>query len=112
MDIAAGLIKLNPNSSELVKKWKETIESQRTAAIQTLIDEGVVVESWFEIDIEGIPHLLWYMRKVPGVKFHEVYEKSTHEIDQFHAEVMAKISANHYVGKPLLDLQNAPITQK
>ena len=107
MNIAAGLIKLNPDSSKHIKKWKETIETRRSEAIQTLIDEGVLLESWFEIEVEGEPHLLWYMRKLPDAKFHEVYEKSTHEIDAFHAEIMALITADHYIGKPLLDLERS-----
>lgn len=106
MDIAAGLIKLKPDSADHVMNWKRTIESRRSEVVQTLIDEGVIFESWFEIEVAGEPHLLWYMRKVPDAKFHEVYEQSKHEIDQFHSEIMALITADHYVAKPLVDLVN------
>ncbi len=85
-DIAAGLIKLNPGSFDHVQKWKTMISSRRSEAIQTLVEEGVIVESWFELEIEGQPHLLWYMRKNPDATFHEVFNQSTHEIDQFHRE--------------------------
>lgn len=104
MNIAAGLIRLNPGAAEHVEKWKTTIESRRSETIQTLIEEGVLIESWFQIDVAGEPHLLWYMRKTPEARFHEVYNQSTHEIDQFHAEIMAMITADHYIADPLLDL--------
>ena len=107
MEIAAGLIKLKTNSSEKVEIWKDTLESRRNEAIQTLIDEGVRIESWFEVEIEGQSYLLWYMRKEPDAKFHEVYEKSTHDIDKFHAEIMASIVDVSIVAKPILDLEQS-----
>ena len=62
MEAAAGLIKLAPESGELVEQWQSTLSARRAEALQTLRDEGVAVESWFQLEIAGEPYLLWYMR--------------------------------------------------
>jgi hypothetical protein len=104
MDIAAGLIKLKPNASAQVANWQQTLEARRDEAIQTLTDEGVEVESWFEVEIDGQPYLLWYMRTESRAKSREVFNKSTHDIDQFHAEIMVSITDAMFTATPLLDL--------
>ena len=62
METAAGLIKLKSSAKEHVEDWCNTMKKRRDEALQTLRDEGVVVESWCQVEIEGAPYLLWYMR--------------------------------------------------
>ena len=59
METAAGLIKLKPNSKTTVDNWRKALRERRDEAIATLRDEGVQVESWFELQIAGEDYLLW-----------------------------------------------------
>lgn len=104
MEIAAGLIKARPGSADTVKTWAEMISSHMEEALLTLKDEGVEIESWFELEIEGETYLLWYMRAESIAKVWEAFEQSKHEIDQFHLESMTAISEATIPTKPLLDL--------
>ena len=105
MEIAAGFIKLKPGSAEKVRNWNETLESRKREAIQTLIDQRVEIESWFEVEVDGQPYLLWYMRAEAIEKSHQAYGKSKHDIDQFHAATMAAIMDDMVNARPLLDLE-------
>jgi Family of unknown function (DUF6176) len=62
MEVAAGLIKLNPDSNSKVEEWRDTMTSRIDEALATLVHEGAEIESWFRINIEGQDYLLWYMR--------------------------------------------------
>lgn len=104
MEIAAGLIKLKPNTTDRVTTWRRTIESRRAEALATLEDEGVAIESWFQIDIDGEPHLLWYMRAESLERVWQVAQKSTHDIDAFHFQTMSEITAKQIQADAVLDL--------
>lgn len=104
METAAGLIKLKPDSSDIVGEWRTTLETRRAEALQTLRDEGVSIESWFHVEIEGEPYLLWYMRAESIQRVWEIAEKSKHDIDAYHFKVMSQISHSHTETTPLLDL--------
>ena len=62
MDVVAALIKLKPNSQDRVREWAETINHRKVEALATLSDEGVVMESWFQVKVEGQDYLLCCMR--------------------------------------------------
>ncbi len=104
MEIAAGLIRLNANSGGLVEDWRKTIEARRAEALQTLRDEGVSVESWFQLEIDGAPYLLWYMRAESIQRVWETAGRSTHELDAYHFETMSEITHSQIDAVPLLDL--------
>ena len=53
MDVGAALIKLKPNTWSKVKTWQQQFEQRKVEAIETLQAEGVTVESWFHVQIEG-----------------------------------------------------------
>ena len=53
MEVAAGLIKLNPDSNFKVEEWRDTMKDRMDEALATLVHEGAEVESWFRIKIEG-----------------------------------------------------------
>ena len=106
MEIATGLIKLKDNSEGKVDEWRETMSNRPEEAIATLKHEGVEVESWFKIEMEGQPYLLWYMRAESIKKAFEVSQTFKHPIDKYHYELMASITApnGNIFGKPILDL--------
>jgi hypothetical protein len=112
MEIASGLIKLKPDSGSKVDEWRATILSRLEEALETLRDEGVHLESWFKIEIEGQDYLLWYMRAESIQKVFEISQTLKHPIDKFHYELMAEITATNgnLTAQPLLDLENKDIT--
>lgn len=108
METAAGLIKLKSQTKAKVDDWKATLLERADEAIATLKDEGVEIESWFEIEINGENYLLWYMRAESISKAWGVAMKSKHDIDAYHFKVMAHISApnGEIQAKPILDFCN------
>ena len=104
MEIASGLIRLKPDSNQKIEQWRETINSRLEEAIATLEHEGVQIESWFRVEIEGKQYLLWYMRAESIQKAFEVSQTFKHPIDQYHYELMASITESNILAKPLMDL--------
>ncbi len=104
MEISAGLIKLKSGSLGDVQEWKETLERRREEAVQTLVDQGVEIESWFQVEIDGDQYLIWYMRSEAIENAHSTYAKSTHDIDAFHARIMAQVTDKMIKTFPLIDL--------
>lgn len=106
MEYASGLIKLKPNTEHKVELWRSTIAARLDEAAATLQDEQVHIESWFKIDIEGQPYLLWYLRAKSINKVFELSMQLNHPIDKFHYELMAEITADkgNLVAEPLIDI--------
>ncbi len=104
MQIAAGLIKVKPEAAELVQQWTTTITQRMDEALLTLRDEGVQIESWFELELEGSKYLLWYMRAESIAAIWSAFETSTHDIDHFHLETMTALTEAAFEATPLVDL--------
>jgi Family of unknown function (DUF6176) len=107
MEVAAGLIKLNPDSKSKVDEWRHTMKSRMEEALATLVHEGTDVESCFRLKIDGQDYLLWYMRAESMQKVFEVSRTFKHPIDRYHYDLMDSITApgGNIVAKPLLDLK-------
>lgn len=112
MEIAAGLIKVKSGSDETIYTWSETIQSRMDEALLTLKDEGVEIESWFELEIKNEKYLLWYMRAISIEKVWKAFEKSKHEIDHFHLQSMTSITDEVILTKPLLDICSSKSASK
>lgn len=106
MEIASGLIKLNPDSNAKVEEWRETMTSRFDEAVATLAHEGVEIESWFRVQIEGQDYLLWYMRAESVQKAFELAQTFKHPIDEYHFKLMESITAaeGSVLAQPFLDL--------
>ncbi|MEM7097892.1 MAG: DUF6176 family protein [Pseudomonadota bacterium] len=104
MEIAAGLIKVNLGAEGLVADWAKTIRERVDEALLTLRDEGVEIESWFELELAGDKYLLWYMRAASIERIWSAFAQSEHDIDHFHLETMTAISAENISATPLVDL--------
>jgi Family of unknown function (DUF6176) len=86
MDVVASIIELKPNSLDRVEEWAITLNERADEAIATLQDEGVRIESWFHLSLDGKDYLLCYMRTESIEKAHEVVRSSPHAIDAYHQQ--------------------------
>jgi hypothetical protein len=86
MDVVANIIELRPNSLDLVEEWAKTLRDRAEEAIATLQNEGVRIESWFHLSLDGKDYLLCYMRAKSMKKAQEVVQSSSHAIDAYHQQ--------------------------
>ena len=91
MESAAGLLKLKPGYEKDLEEWRGTVNSRKAEVLETLRQEQVDLECWFQIDINGEPYLLWFIRAESMAKAREIFANSEHEIDIFHLQKMEKI---------------------
>lgn len=105
MEIASGLIKLKADSGSRIEEWRQTMTDRIDEALATLDHEGIEVESWFKLSIEGQEYLLWYMRGESISKAFEAAQTFKHPIDKYHFELMESVTAPDGVtlAKPLFD---------
>jgi len=104
MEVIAGVIELKPNSLALVDEWKKTINERIEEAVATLKDEGVQLESWFHLSLDGKDYLLSYMRADSMEKAHEVVKHSEHDIDAYHQQFKKNAWGTGTRAKLLVDL--------
>lgn len=104
MEIAAGLIKLKPDTSDEVQDWRETLQERRAEVATCLREEGVALEAWFEIEVNGAPYLLWVMQAESIAEARRVFLNSTHDIDAFHLEKMMRIGDDQIEATLLVEL--------
>ena len=86
MDVVATVIELKPDSLGRVEAWAETLNARVDEAVATLRDEGVRLESWFHLPLNGKDYLLCYMRAESMQKAQEVVKESPHAIDAYHQQ--------------------------
>jgi biotin operon repressor len=103
MEVIAGVIELAPDSEEQIKNWSGYINTHIEQALQTLRDEGVEVESFFHLHLDGKDYLLTYQRVADSKKSHEVFSVSESEVDRVHREFKKSWLKGHKA-KLLVDL--------
>jgi Family of unknown function (DUF6176) len=86
MDVVINIIELKPNSLDRVEEWATTLNERAEEAVETLQDEGVRIESWFHLSLDGKDYLLCYMRAESINKAHQVVKSSPHAIDAYHRQ--------------------------
>lgn len=86
MDVGAVLIKLKPDVLDQVEQWQNEMNARKDEAIETLQAEGIEVEPWFHLQLEGSDYLLAYMRAQDIAKAQEIGRKSWFSIDQVHKQ--------------------------
>ena len=84
MDIGAVIIQLKPNAMSNIEAWKDELNLRKEEVIETLIAEGVHIESWFYIELENKQYLLAYMRAEDIAQAQAIGRKSNFPIDQVH----------------------------
>ncbi|WP_343681893.1 DUF6176 family protein [Acinetobacter baylyi] len=105
MDVGAVLIRLKPDSLQEVEHWQRVIEERKFEAIQTLQAEGVHIESWFYVELEGQHYLIAYMRAKDLAHAQKIAKSSPFEIDHIHRQFKKNWDAV-YSAKLLIDLEN------
>ena len=86
MDVGAVLIKLKQDTLANVDAWKIEIEQRKDEAIQTLQPEGVTIESWFHLELDGNNYLIAYIRSHDIGHAQQVARSSSFEIDKVHKQ--------------------------
>jgi hypothetical protein len=106
VEIMARLIELKPNSAGKVQAWAEHINAHRTNALASLKSEGVSVESWFSLSLEGKEYLLCYMRADSMERSQQVAANSENPVDAYHQQfkVDTWVRGAGAVGQLLVDL--------
>ncbi|MCX7063240.1 MAG: DUF6176 family protein [Proteobacteria bacterium] len=110
MDIFARLIELKPGSADRVDAWAAHLNAHRASALESLRAEGVSVESWFSVSLDGKDYLLCYMRADSMEESQKVAAKSQNLVDAYHQQfkVDTWVRGAGVVGKLLLDLSPDP----
>ena len=86
MDVGAVLIQLKVAMMDDVVAWQNQLNRRKHEAIETLQAEGVHVESWFHVELDGLDCLIAYTRADDIAKAHEISRKSQFAIDQVHQQ--------------------------
>jgi prolyl oligopeptidase PreP (S9A serine peptidase family) len=97
-------IKLKPGSIDRVREWAQIINTRSDEALETLRDEGVVVESAFLDRTEQGDFLIYYVKAKSFERMEEVVQKSSHPIDAYHRQVMQEIRVERSGLELLIDL--------
>lgn len=110
MDVIARIIELKPNSLDRVEAWAKTLNDRASEAIATLQDEGIMIESWFHLTLDGKDYLLCYTRAESIEKAIEVVKSSSHPIDAYHQQFKQDTWVSGKTARLLVDLVhvNAP----
>ena len=106
MEISARLIELKPDSADRVREWAGHIDAHREQALASLKCEGVTVESWFSLSLEGKDYLLCYMRADSLLKSQQIAADSVNPVDAYHQQfkIDTWVRGAGAIGKLLVDL--------
>jgi hypothetical protein len=106
MDVSARLIELKPGTEERVRQWAAFLSRHRDEANETLRNEGVDIESWFEVALDGKRYLLCYIRAASIQEAEAVAGRSTSAVDEYHQQfkVDTWVRGRGAAGRPLIDL--------
>jgi len=109
VEIFARLIELKPGSAEKVDAWAAHLNAHRESVLASIQAEGVAIESWFSLSLEGKDYLLCYMRADSMEESQKVAAKSENPVDAYHQQfkVDTWVRWAGAVGKLLLDLSSA-----
>ena len=79
-------VKLKPGSLERVREWADELNRRKEEALETMRDEGVIVESAFLDSTAEGDFLIYYMKAESFEKATAVVKQSVHAIDAYHRE--------------------------
>lgn len=85
-DISCGRIKLKPGSIERVREWAKTLNDRSAEALETMRNEGSLVESVFLDQCPDGDYLIYYVRVENHENAREVFKKSNLPIDLYHKQ--------------------------
>ena len=96
-------VKLKEGSLDDVRNWFQTLNNRANEVLESLENEGVIVESVFLEQIGGESYLIYYMKAESFEKSRNVSKNSTLAIDQYHKECKTKYLKEKKVLELLMD---------
>ena len=104
METRAFRIKLKPGSRERVREWAEHISRHREEALETLRDEGVLLECFFLEQRDDDDYLIAIMTAASFDRSKAVVQESTHDIDAYHRAFQREVWDSVEVLERLVEL--------
>ena len=96
--------KLKKEFIEEVRIWFQTLKNRLNETLESLENEGVIVESAF-LDKQGNDlYLIYYLKAEDISRAYEVFNKSTLAIDFYYKECWRKYCEGREVLEELLDI--------
>lgn len=96
--------KLKKELIEEIRAWFETLKKRTNEILESLENEGVLVESAF-LDKQGNDlYLIYYLKAKDINRAYEVFNKSTLSIDRYYKECWTKYCEGREVLEELLDI--------
>ena len=105
METRAFRIKLKPGSRERVREWAEHITRRKEEALETLRDEGVLLECFFLEQRDDDDYLIGIMTATSFDRSQAVVQESTHDIDAYHRAFQREAWESVEVLERLAELQ-------
>lgn len=104
METRCVRIKLKPDSLDKVRAWQHEITTRKSEAIETLKNEGVVIESVFLDEVAGEHYLIYFMKEDDLAKSQQVAKASTMAIDAYHKQFKKDCWQSVHPLEQLIDL--------
>ncbi|MFY8017088.1 MAG: DUF6176 family protein [Inhella sp.] len=112
MEVGCAVIELKPGSSSQVTDWAQYLNDHMAEALATLAHEGVTVESWFRVNLQGQDYLIATMRAADLQAAHAVVHTSTSALDAFHQAFKKATWGSRIPAELLVDLSRIPDEEK
>lgn len=108
MDVGCVVIELKSGTGGMVADWARHLSENHAEAVATLAQEGVTVESWFQVSLQGKDYLIAMMRAADLGAAHEAVKTSTSAIDAFHQAFKRAAWGERFQASLLVDLSRIP----
>jgi hypothetical protein len=108
MDVGCVVIELKPDSQTQVADWARYLNDHMSEALATLAQEGVTIESWFKVTLQGKDYLIATMRAADMPAAHAAVQTSTSAVDAFHQAFKAATWGPRFPAELLVDLSRIP----
>ncbi|MDR2213425.1 MAG: DUF6176 family protein, partial [Pseudomonadales bacterium] len=103
METSGVVIELKPDSLERVREWAAYLNQHKDEALQTLKNEGVMLESWFLTKIDGKDYLFAFMRAESMERAREAVKNSSFVVDAYHQQFKKDAWLTRFKGELLVD---------
>jgi len=104
-------IRLKPGTLGRVREWAAELSRRKAEALETLREEGVLMESVFLEHATDGDFLVYYMRAADFERSFRIARASTHPIDAYHRAFKEETWASSEPLELLLDLENIERTR-
>lgn len=105
VNVSCGRIKLKPDSLERVREWAKALNECSVEALDTMRNEGSIIESVFLDQCSDGDYLIYYVRVENHEKAREVFRNSQLPIDVYHKQFKRETWAENKKLELLVDLE-------